>query len=404
MKILLGGGYDTKNLGDHASLEVFQRDLRTIDPSTEIVLLSRHPDKKFDKTYNVRSILNLDHKNNEASLGRWFNGLNEGDNTTHLKGIIKELNTTDLLVIGNGRLFVDISLDFMEGPLSYYVILVTLAKFMGIPIMIFSMTIVPIKTEIGRTLLKYILSNSDVITVREEPSRKEVLKYGISDNKIIVVPDAAFGLNNTDRKEQGIRILKNEMINFYKNKFIGVNFRHFHLDTTTDGDYYLNLAILCETLHNKLGRNILMIPQMTYNVDNHLEDDREVYKLIYENITNKNNIHILKGEYNLFDTLAVYQCCEIVYSMRRHGLILSATQNIPIFGLTGEQNTSYVLNTLNIEDCNENIKKIMDSKNFSSLIDGFHKKEATMEIIKEKVMGYNKKTKKYSEIAFSLIS
>jgi len=49
MKILLAGGYDTKNLGDHGSLEVFQRELRKVNPSTEIVLLSRHPDEKFDR-------------------------------------------------------------------------------------------------------------------------------------------------------------------------------------------------------------------------------------------------------------------------------------------------------------------------------------------------------------------
>lgn len=62
MKAILAGGYDTKKLGDHGSLEVFQRDLRKLDQECEIVLLSRHPDIEFDKTYNVRSILSLDHR------------------------------------------------------------------------------------------------------------------------------------------------------------------------------------------------------------------------------------------------------------------------------------------------------------------------------------------------------
>ena len=109
MKILLGGGYDTQNLGDHGSLEVFQRDLKKLDPSSEIVVLSRHPDAEFDETYNVRSILNLDHKSKAESIGRWFNGLNPGDDTGHLKKIWEELASSDLLVIGNGRLFVDIA-------------------------------------------------------------------------------------------------------------------------------------------------------------------------------------------------------------------------------------------------------------------------------------------------------
>ena len=48
MKAILAGGYDTKKLGDHGSLEVFQRDLRKLDQECEIVLLSRHSDIEFD--------------------------------------------------------------------------------------------------------------------------------------------------------------------------------------------------------------------------------------------------------------------------------------------------------------------------------------------------------------------
>ena len=59
MKIILAGGYDTQNLGDHGMLTVFGRDLKNLDSEIEIVLLSRHPDPVFDETYGVRSILNL---------------------------------------------------------------------------------------------------------------------------------------------------------------------------------------------------------------------------------------------------------------------------------------------------------------------------------------------------------
>ena len=313
MKILLGGGYDTQNLGDHGSLEVFQRDLKKLDPSSEIVVLSRHPDAEFDKTYNVRSILNLDHKSKAESIGRWFNGLNPGDDTGHLKKIWEELASSDLLVIGNGRLFVDISLDFMRGPLPYFALLVTLAKFLNVPVMIFSMTIVPVKSKMGRTLLKYIVSNADIITVREESSREELLKLGISDDKINVIPDAAFGLDYIDRKERGRQVLAQEGMVLDNKEFVGMNFRYTHLETLVKKDYYSALARLCDELYQSIKRDILLIPQMTYCIDNPLDDDREVYKLVYENCVNKEHMHIINGRYNVFDTLAIYQLLSLIH-------------------------------------------------------------------------------------------
>jgi colanic acid/amylovoran biosynthesis protein len=404
MKIVIAGGYDTKNLGDHGSLEVFQRDLRIKDPSIDIVMLSRHLDVEFDTLYNVRSIKNLDHDTKENSVGRWFNGLNDGDDTSHLSEIITELRNTNLLVIGNGRLFVDISLEFLKGPLPYFALLVTLAKFMNIPIMIFSMTIVPLKDEIGRSILKYILSNSDIITVREQPSKEEVLKYGIRDEKVKIVADAAFGLDLVDRKNRGLELFEKEGIHLGRKKFIGINLRYTHLDHSIGKDYYSSLAQLCDKLYTALDTDILLIPQMTYKVDNPLDDDREVYKVVFEKVTNKRNIHVLMGEYNIFDTMALYQCCEMVYSMRRHGLIFSATQNIPIFGLSGERNTTYVLNTLGIGDCIQDISEISSSSNYDSLIFGFQQKESIREKMQAKVLSYKMETLEYAELAFSLIN
>lgn len=402
MKIVLAGGYDTKNLGDHGSLEVFQRDIRKLDPSSEIILLSRHPDRNFDKLYNVKSILNLDHSNKQESLGRWFNGLNANDDTTHLKRIIKELGSANLLVIGNGRLFVDISLDFMKGPLPYFVLLVTMAKFLGVPIMIFSMTIVPIKTDLGHSMIKYILSNSDAITVREEPSKQQAEAYGALPAKVFVISDAAFGLKKEDRIHQGKTILDLEEVVHNQKQFIAVNFRFTHLETSVSEDFYQTMANLCDYLYKHTGTEILMISQMTYDVDNALDDDREVYKRVYEKCTHKHNIHIIRGEYNIFETMSLYQNCEMVFSMRRHGLIFSATQDVPIFALSGEKNTSYVLKTLDIENSIIDIKSISTDYNYSQLIDNYMNRDDLRKKMKVKITELSKETERYAEIALSV--
>lgn len=395
MKIVLAGGYDTQNLGDHGGLAILGRDFKKLYSNVEIVLLSRHPDPVFDETYGVRSILNLDHKTKKDSLGRWFNGLNYGDDTSHLQAILKELKTSDLLVIGGGRLFVDITLDFMRGPLPYYALLVTLAKFLGKPIMIFAQTIVPIKTNIGQKHLKYIIANADLITVREEPSKQELIDLGIPNNRIHVIPDPAFGLEYENREKRSSQIFLEEGIDISK-KYIGINFRYTHLESTIDKNYYTLLANICETLYRYLGVDILLIPQMTYNIDNPYDDDRELYRIIRNLCKFKNSIHIINKRWNVWDTLSMYQCCEMVYSMRRHGIIFAATQYIPVFALSGEKNTSYPMFELNLSKYVVKLSELKNKNAIKKIISAYKKKEEIRKILLKSIPKLQKKTLEYA--------
>ena len=79
MKILVAGGYDTNNLGDHASIQVLLTDLKKSVPDVEAVVLSRHPEENFLDNFNVKLIKNLDHLSKKLSKDRWFYGFNEND-------------------------------------------------------------------------------------------------------------------------------------------------------------------------------------------------------------------------------------------------------------------------------------------------------------------------------------
>lgn len=401
LSIVLAGGYDTGNLGDHGSLAVFQRHLREHYPESEITLLSRHPDVQFDELYGVRSIVNLDHASREKSKGRIFNGLNEHDDTQHLQRILKELLAADLLVIGNGRLLIDFTLDFMKGPLPYFALLVTLAKFTGTPVMIFSMTIVPVESQIAKQLLKYIVSNASLITVREEPSREELVRIGIRAERITVVPDAGFGIGYENRSKQGIEILKKEGIESGK-KFIGINLRYTHFGYKVDDDYFESLGWLCDQMHERLGTDILLISQMYYGIDNKFNDDREVYKAVHRFCKCKGNIHVLKHRYHLYETLSLYQVCEMVFSMRRHGLIFAATQNVPVFALSGEKNTSYCMNELGIRQYQLPISDI-DKKSMAQLCHAYEQREKIRSVISGTVPELDAQTSRYIELMNNVI-
>ena len=398
MKAVVAGGYDTENLGDHASLIVLKQELEKIDPNFDIVVLSRHPSPEFDVRFDVRSIKNLDHANKAESIGRLFNGFNQGDSSEHLRVIFEELSSADLLIIGNGRLFVDISLDFMRGPLPYFALLVTLARFMGIPVFIFSMTIVPIASEIGNVLLKYILANSTLITVREENSRDEVLKHGIREGKVVVCPDAAFGLDVIGDIEIGRKIVGDEKINLLNDRMVAANFKYTNLNMNFPNEMYAQCASFCDWLVDSLDVDVLMVPQMTYNVDNKLDDDRELYSLIHSRCLNKKRIHPLKGRYDVKETLSIYHLCEMVLSMRRHGLIMASTQFLPIFAIVGEKNTSYVTDTLGIDRCSIKINDLSSEDSLKNIFESFRDRKHVSRLLMDRVPELRSKVGKYSSL------
>ncbi len=343
MKIIVAGGYDTKNLGDHAMLKVLVRDLSAKVPDLETVLLSRHPDKAFDEAYGVRSISNLDYDSKEASLGKWFRGLNYGDDTGHLRVIRKELESADLLVIGGGRLLVDISLGLYRGPLPYYALLVTLARFFDLPVVIFGMTIISVDTDAGRELIRYIVSNSDAVMVREESSRLELEMLGLGSERVKVLPDPALGLERLDRKALGLDILRAEGIEFKTARCVAISVRSIATlwdgRAEKDGSSFIEaLSRFADNLAEVLQADLLFVPQQTYCVDDKFEDDRQVAIAVREGMARKDLAHIVRGDYDLDDTLALYQLSEMLVATRRHAIVFALTQGIPVVALSGDPN------------------------------------------------------------------
>ena len=408
MKILLAGGYDTSNIGDHGMLTVFARDIRKIKPDAEIVLLSRHPNSGFDRTYGVRSVRNLDHDTKEASLGRWFNGLNHGDSTEHLRTIRKELESSDLLVIGGGRLFVDISLGIYRGPLPYYALLVTLAKFFQVPLMLFGKTIIPIDTDTGMEFIRYIVSNADAITVREEPSKRELERLGLSGERIVVLPDPALGLEYRDRKDDGLRLLKEEGIRFNTGKCVAVSLRS--IKTLWDGRnkcggdnvLFKDLSSLCDSIAEALKVDILFVPQQMYSVDDPFEDDREVARIVKKNMKQKKNAHVLRREYDVQETLALYQVSEMLIAMRRHAIVFALTQLVPVVALSGDPNIDGFMHSVGQT---KNIIKLQDmnaASAISKIREAWETRFEGMKQIADRISALKRETRRYAEIACCL--
>jgi len=400
MKIVLAGGYDTSNLGDHGMLYSLRNSLLKIENS-KITILSRHLESQIENDYGIEMIKNLDHNSKAESIGRWFNGFNFLDNQEHMHRITQELLSCDVLVFGGGRLFVDVCLDFMKGPLPYFVLLTIVAKFLGVPIAIFGMTIVPPKTEEGKEMLKFIIENSDLTMVRENSSKKTLDVLKIKSKNIEVIPDPAFSLPKINNSNLVRNIFNSESLNINDN-YIGINLRYTNLEheKISDEEYFVQLSEFCDALIEKYNKKILLISQMNYHTDNPFDDDRNVHSIVKEKSKYKDKIFILGNKYNVIETLAIYGKIDLLISMRRHGLIFASTQGTPVVALSAESNTSYAMHEMNLEkfiikfsDLGGNVLEILNNLNL----------ENTLQPIKsDKLQELSKKTKEYANLIYKL--
>ncbi len=259
--------YGIENLGDDAMLNGFCKGLRAALHDVEITLLARHPSKEMDTLHGIRSIKNLEHNSKKESMGRWFYGLNPGDPTDHLARIQKEIEESDLVVIG-GDPFAEISLGTYHGLAPYAGLLMTLAKFHSKPVMLYGIHMGrPLETEVGKELTRFCVENADIVTLREEFSRNVLRDMKIDDTRCKVLADTAFCMDPVRSKDPGQRILDREGIEFKSEQVIGVNFRHeyWRWDKETWEHYRTMLSEACDYMVEEFDADLLFIPNCTYD-------------------------------------------------------------------------------------------------------------------------------------------
>jgi len=352
-RVVIAGAsvFGLSNLSDDAMFTVFCRELHRNIPELEITLLARHPSPELDITYGLRSIPNLDHQSKEASLGRWFQGLNPGDSTDHLREIWDRLQESDLLVIG-GEPFIDISLGLYRGPAPYAVLLMTLARFLNKPVMINGIHIGrSLSTETGRELTRYCVSNADLVTIREEQTRPILERIGIEDTShIVTLSDPAYGLDPIPGSEKGRSILREEGISPQSDRLVGVTFRHMYWkwDGPTWERYSAKVADICDYLIETFGADVLFVPHDTYTAGDKYESDLPAHSDIVAKIRNAERVHQIRSRLSVEDTLALFPLFDMTFSNRRHTLIFSALHDTVGLGVGEELHVQVTMEELGI--------------------------------------------------------
>lgn len=293
MKLLLAGYYGSGNIGDEAILRSLISGIRENYPYGKITVLSADP-LETSKTHDVDSI-------RKYSFFR----------------ILKELRSSDAFILGGGGILQDAT---SARSLFYYLLLISAAKFFGKKVILLGQGIGPVR---NKYLLKKVLANVDLITVRDERSFRELRDIGARPKKLVLTADLSFLLESPD-KEKGQKLLDVEGVKKCESRLIGVSLRP-PVKGKDQTSIYKAVASLCDHLIKEKDSGVVFL---VFKYPDDLEAVNQVMGFM------KYSAHVLLRRCTPGEMLDVISSFDALIGMRLHSLIFSSIAKVPCFGLS----------------------------------------------------------------------
>ena len=359
-KILIAGTstFTVKNLGDEAMLLSLLQSIRRYDKKIKIVLLCRHPSKKIDKLYNIKTIKNLEFDNREKSIGNFFYGFNESSNSKHLEQIKKQFNTADAIILA-GNIFMELAPNkFLRGLSSYGALLGTFARLFNLKIYIACLNVLKKpEEELVKDQIKFFSKTCEKALVREKNSLKNLLSVNFNKKKLIISGDPAYGISI----KKNILYVKKFLKNKIKDKnFIGVCIRleywkynekkNKKSNKLIDVNFFKKHAKVLSSLSKRTGRQLLFVPNAFYYYG--WQDDRLTHNEIVKYLDKGIKYQIIKKELNVFEAADIVSRAEFHYTNRRHSAVFAFLnyKSVAVINTNLKGHLDPLVNDLNIPE------------------------------------------------------
>jgi polysaccharide pyruvyl transferase WcaK-like protein len=319
------------------------------------------------------------------------------------KKILQEYIDADIVInTGGDNLTEDYGLLSLVFNFSYLLVGLILSK----PVVIYAESIGPFKGKISKTMARFIFNRVNLITIREELSKKHLQKIKIDKTPIYFTADSAFLLEASENKR--IReILSAEGVNKNSRPLVGLSVskiisRYGFADIKDPNkkyeEYITVMAHVVDYITDNLDATVIFVPHV---IDPKGNDDMSVADDICGQILNNQKIVSIKEEYTPEELKGIIGCCDLFIGARMHATIASTSMLVPtvgiayshkMHGIIGEmlEQEKYILDIKDL-DYKTLISKINDAWGNREKI----KKELEVKIpmIKEKAMSNGKLVK-----------
>jgi polysaccharide pyruvyl transferase WcaK-like protein len=210
----------------------------------------------------------------------------------------------------------------------------------------------PVKTKFGKFLVKLILAQVNIISLRDEASKKIVLESGILEKRVVVVPDIVF-IRNSENFGISNQTEDKRLTNLSSNKAtlkIGLNLNKDIAVPEMWPSLLENVSLALNNLkENKGGTDqeieIVGIP-MQIGFNNH-------HDLLILNEFAENNPYLnLKVEVPQSSTelAKLIRSCDFIIAERLHAIIIATVLNVPAIPLMYDPKVVSLAKYLGLED------------------------------------------------------
>lgn len=353
-RILITNVYSYKNRGDSGIVKsMISYIKRTFGINTKIYLMSPYSEqnKKFYNSERISSVPDATSKvKNKKTLFKYIVLLSKFFFVD--KKTLNHFKKADLIFsAGGGYIY-----SSRKGPLGFGLLNVMLnihyAKLSNKPLIIFPISVGPIRYKLDRLLVEKFLNGISHIFVREEQSISILSEMGIIKN-VELCPDIAFTLNKSKFFLEEIH--KGNVLN------IGVSVLdwRFSRPKSTLDDIDLYLEKIAKALKKiKQNHKVYIFPQVDVS-DN--DTDRFVSEKLQKIIGEKSKVILLKHIFKPEDVLSLYSEMDLFIGSRMHSCIFSITAKVPTICLAYQFKSKGTFKILGIEeDC-------FDIENFTTL-------------------------------------
>ena len=294
-RVAISGSYGGMNLGDEAILEVILRELRA-SLDVEVVIFSVNP-KDTEQRHKTRAI-----------------PIRE----MHKDDVLKELRKLDLFILGGGGILYDESIGgFLRD--------VIWAKELDVPVMVYAVSVGPLKSPESKQLIVEVLNKVDKITVREREAKILLNDLGINQEIEITADPGLLLKPQSFTKET----LKKEGVN-PEIPLIGFSVREpgpAAPDLNLE-QYQAMLANAADFMVERFDAQVLFVP-----MEGGEQKDPQHSHAVISKMANTKRASVLKGEYTSGEVLGLMKHMAFAVGMRLHFLIFAGIQNVPFVAL-----------------------------------------------------------------------
>ncbi|NSW82983.1 MAG: polysaccharide pyruvyl transferase CsaB [Syntrophothermus sp.] len=294
-KCVISGYYGFGNLGDEAILFALVRAFRSSFPGIDITVLSGNCEHTAS-SYGVKA------------ADRW-----------NPVAVWRALRGSDGLISGGGSLLQDVT---GLASLCYYLGVMWLAILAGRPFWIHAQGIGPVRSRLGRFLVRLTLSWARGISVRDPESKDELVAMGLAPELIEVTVDPVLTLDREVADLQmGRRILEHWGVKgFGEEKIVGISVREWRGLTA----YRLAIAEAAGRLVES-GCSVVFLP---FQYESDVAVCRDIIRMMNRPSS------LVDEPLSVVEMASVIACLDLVIGMRLHALILGHAMGVPVVGIS----------------------------------------------------------------------